>query len=80
MVMGIIEMENKADVISTSCVVHSAEKGPRFFQACSLLVVELDQPNWEGHWRPELIQALLFPLLSSSPNLSLPRVMKVSKE
>ena len=47
MVMGTIEMENKADVISISYMVHSAKKGSRFFQACSLLVVELDQPNWE---------------------------------
>ena len=31
MVMGTIEMENKADVISISYMVHSAKKGSRFF-------------------------------------------------
>lgn len=50
MVMGTVEIENKADIISISYMVHNAKKGIWVFSGMggSLLVVELDQPNWEG--------------------------------
>lgn len=67
MVTGTREIENKADVISISYMVYNAKKESRFF--CSLLVVELDQPNWEGHWGYRPIQALFFPLFCTSPDL-----------
>lgn len=62
MVMGTIEIENKADVISISSMVYSAKKGSRFFQAWLVLYwwQNWASPAERGRGGYELIQGLLF--------------------
>lgn len=80
MVIGSTEIENKADVVSISCMVYNAEKGSSSFRH-SLLVAELDQPNWERaleQWA-DLGPAIPIFLHFTTP-FSDPGVMKVKKD
>lgn len=72
MVIGTIEIENKADRISISYMAYCAKKGSRFFRR-SLSVAELDQPNWEGTQELWADLGATIPIVLVSPVLSLPR-------